>query len=437
MKILYILGIGLTSIMVIDAMDKPSAVTDALAAKKLEQPMTEMERAAVKKQVKEYLREWHPNIVQKLVDLVKGHKKEQPYIPTVPELTPEQLAERDKIRLAPDGSIPLTMRECIDLGISDDPRIKEMAANDPYTKMTRDMERAGATEALIEEVMEARANQYEEIKKTAVKSPYELFERHYSSWMRQFEDNSKIYEQDFDQWFSKLSDKVGFISKEDLSYDSEGDTITTRVFLYKTTPKDEPERAVAGNLDRKRLLAMQTMFDDLKLDFNVPRKDGQLPLNVALAHGRYQAASQMILGTFGGSKLGNGPVNLKLSPEQQAKNPFLITLIDSLETSLQKYAYLKDSNAKPFIHHSVEEYLKTQYLVLAFYLLEKGATTEYPAGVQDPKDYAFKKGFDKIGYLISLARSGKLKSGLELVGQDIAQTDKDLVNMGIEPYRLI
>lgn len=437
MKILYILGIGLTSIMVIDAMDKPSAVTDALAAKKLEQPMTETERAVVKKQVKEYLREWHPNIVQKLVDLVKGHKKEQPYIPTVPELTPEQLAERDKIRLAPDGSIPLTMRECIDLGISDDPRIRQMAENDPYIKMTRDMERAGATECLISQVMEARDNEYKALQKANVKDPYEVFAHHYSSWMRQFEDNPKIEESEFERWFSELRDRGAANSGKDLTYDSDGDTITTRVFLYKTTPKDEPERAVAGNLDRKRLLAMQTMFDDLRLDFNVPRKDGQLPLNVALAHGRYQAASTMILGTFGGSKLGNGPVNLKLTPEQQAKNPFLITLIDSLETSLQKYAYYKDSKGVTVVNHSVEEYLKTQYLVLAFYLLEKGATTEYPAGVQDPKDYAFKKGFDKIGYLISLARSGKLKSGLELVGQDIAQTDKDLVNMGIEPYRLI
>lgn len=437
MKIVNILGFGLASIMVIDGMDKPPAIADALAAKKLEQPMTETERAAVKKQVKEYLRTWHPTIVQSLVDLVKDHKKQKPYIPAVPELTPEQMAERDKVTLAPDGSIPLTMRECIDLGLTDDPRIRQIAENDPYIKMTRDMERAGATQALIEEVMKARENEYEQIKKDHIKSPYELFERHYSSWMREFEDNSKIEEPDFEGWFSELSNKVGSTDLEKLSYDNDGDTITTRLFLYKTTPKDEPERAVAGNLDSKRLRAMQTMFNSLKLDFNVPRKDGQLPLNVALAHGRYQAASQMILGTFGGAKLGRGPVNLQLTAEQQAKNPFLITLIDSLEISLQKYAYLKDSSGKPFVNHSVEEYLKTQYLVLTFYLLEKGATTEYPAGVQDPKDYAFKKGFDKIGYLISAARTGQLKSGLELVGKDIAQTDKDLVSMGIEPYRLI
>jgi hypothetical protein len=256
--------------------------------------------------------------------------------------------------------------------------------------------------------------------------------------MRRFEDNSKRHELDFDQWLSELTNKsASGHSVKDLTYDKNGDTITTRVFLYNNLPKDEAERAVAGNLDRARLSDMRTMLDDLKLDFNVPRKDGQLPLNVALAHGRYQAASQLILGTFGGQKMGDGPVNLKLTPEQQVKNPFLITLIDSLETSLEKYAYYKDSKGVSVVNHSVEEYLKTQYLVLAFYLLEKGATTEYPQGLPDPKDYAFKKGFDKFGHLISLARVGKLKPALELVGQDIAQTDKDLVNMGIEPYRLI
>jgi hypothetical protein len=437
MKLFYVIGfasIGFST----GAMDKPAAVADALANKKLEKPMTQEERDAVKKQVKQYIRQYHPTIFQNLIDHIKGHKQEQTVIESVPELTPEQIAQRDKVTLAADGSIPLTMRECIDLGITDDPRIREMAERDPYTKMTRDMERAGATDSLIAEVMEARENQMKMLKEANVKSPYESFSHHYNTWMRRFEDNSKRHELDFDQWLSELTNKsASGHSVKDLTYDKNGDTITTRVFLYNNLPKDEAERAVAGNLDRARLSDMRTMLDDLKLDFNVPRKDGQLPLNVALAHGRYQAASQLILGTFGGQKMGDGPVNLKLTPEQQVKNPFLITLIDSLETSLEKYAYYKDSKGVSVVNHSVEEYLKTQYLVLAFYLLEKGATTEYPQGLPDPKDYAFKKGFDKFGHLISLARVGKLKPALELVGQDIAQTDKDLVNMGIEPYRLI
>lgn len=438
MKIFYILGFGLVSITLIDGMDKPPTVTDALATKKLERPMTEEERNVVKKQVKEYLRQYNPTIVQRLVDLIKRHQKEQPYIPTVPELTPEQIAERDKVTLAADGSIPLTIRECIDLRIIDDPRIREMAENDPFIKMTRDMERVGATPALIKEVMEARENQMKGLKKAKVKDPYERFTHYYNSWMKRFEDNPKIDEPDFNQWLSELiNKKVAGNPEKNLTYDKDGDTITTRVFLYKTTPKDEADRAVAGNLDQRRLRDMQIMLNDLNLDFNIPRKDGQLPLNVALAHGRYQAASQLILGTCRGQKLGNGPLNLKLDEETQKKNLFLITLIDSLKTSLEKFAYYKDSKGMTVVNDAVKEYLKTQYLVLMFYLLEKGATTEYPQGLPDPIDYASQKGFNKFVYLISLARNGKLKSALELVGQDIAQTDKDLVNMGIEPYRFI
>jgi hypothetical protein len=260
--------------------------------------------------------------------------------------------------------------------------------------------------------------------------------------MRQFEERPTIHEDDFNAWLGELCmAKATGKSVANLTYDAAGDTITTRVFLYKNT-QGERERTITGNLDFKRLSDMQKL-DELGLDFNLPRKDGQLPLNVALAHGRYQAASQLVLGTYGAHAFRNGPVKLKLDDKElSAKNPFLLTLIDSLNTSLATYAYFKDLNGKTIIDESRSAYLNNMYLVLAFYLLEKGAPAEYSdlkeiKKLPDPIEYAASKGFNKIGALISLARSGKLKSALELVGEDIAQTEKIEVAHGIEPFRII
>lgn len=421
------------------AMDRPAA---ADAQKK--KPMSEAEQKETIAWAEQYVRDNDPSFLQKLADRISEHKKLRLGEAAVPELTPEQLKERDKVTVDAFGRINLTQREKEDRGLADDPRLTQLANNDPYTVFSRKLERAKAPEGLIAQVMKARE---QELKKYPHKDPnVQLSHPAYNTWVRQIEDNSKISEADFDQWLGQLCTQNASGKSVELTCDDAGDLITTRVFLYKSLPQDQRERATVGNLDHSRLSALQTMAQQLQLDFNVPRRDGQFPIQVALAHGRYQAASILVAGAFDNQAFARGPVHLQFTPEQQARNPLLITLVDSLKRSLQAYAYSKDGNGKDAVNKPVKRYLKEEATLVAYYMLEKGLSSELPAGLPDPIQYADANGFRTLGSLISLARKGQLKQrselqkdspALELVAKMIANTDKKTAAEHVEPSRLI
>lgn len=439
MNKLYALTAHFLIISVIGAMDRPGNVPAAAG-----KPMTQAERTKVIEWAQRYVRDNNPSFLQNLTDHITEHKKLHFGVAALPSLTPEQEKNLDKVTVDKFGRFNLTERECIDMGIEDDPRIREMSEKDPFTVFSRKLEKAGASDDLIAQVMLARE---QELKNNPQKDPgAQISHPVYNTWMRQIEDNSKISEEAFDQSLSQLCTLKAFGKPIELSFDANGDLITTRVFLYNTLPKEEGMRAIVGNLDHGRLSALQTMTQELQLDFNIPRKDGQLPLQVALAHGRFQAASILVAGAFGDQAFARGPVNLKLTPEQQAKNPLLLTLADSLRKSLDAYAYSKDADGKVTIDHAAKRYLETEVLLLAYYMLANGLSSELPAGLSDPIDYAYKNGFKRIGSLISLARNGQLKSraelskdspALELVAKAIADASKKTAQEHIEPYRLI
>lgn len=438
MRILYSLAIVTFYLSQVHGMDRPQkeALKDNFTT---QQEMKPEELAALKKQVAEYLQAYFP--IEKNSNSDACEKTSCPINkPTQQEkveLTEQEKKEWDRVTLRSDGSIPLTLRERVAMCLTPDPRfavwVKENEKKDSYTEMARNMEREGADEQLIMAVIAARE---EELKTKKIEIPEYLRTPSYCTWMRRFEENSKIIETELLQWLEKMQGCKK--QKRELTFDEHGDLITTRVFLYKECG-NEPERAYAGNLDQKRFFNLLSMLQDLQLDFNVPRKDGQLPLNVALAHGRYQAAKCLILGSCGEQRLPNGPVRLKLTDEELTKNPFLLTLIDSLEKSLGAYASRKDENGKLYTVPHNERYLKLHYLVLARYLVYQGAATEYPQELKlpDPQEHASKKGFEKIAQLIGYARDKKMDAALDLVGQEISETTQYFVKEGMEPYRLI
>lgn len=434
MKTWYML-IGLLNISLFFAMD-PDKDRLKQDAQEVYSQISEKEREAVIQRVKDYLHEWDPTLEHKIADAL-GHKHEQHSV-HIPPLTPAEEAEWDKLTIAKDGSILLTLREKIAMRLAEDPRIEKANKRDFFYELTRDMERAQLPESLVHEVNKAREHELKVKGQNKQPSAYDLLAPHYNYSIRTpLEDFASIQELDFTQQLTELRNKkAAGHTIGNLTFDNEGRTVITRLFEYRKTTDNynqkDPKRAFTGNLDTHRLSDMHTLANELGLDFNKPDQTGEFPIHRAIALGRVQAASQLTLGTANGQKLGNGPVKVMFSDEELRKNPLLLTLGKSLNKTLKAFAY--DSQGKLIPEN--EKHIKLHYFVLGRYILQRGANTTYPKDMHDPVEFARKKGFNEFAELIELMKEGKEEEALKLVSKQISQTTQEIASLHVAPYRM-